>query len=141
MANWQSFMCLHLKLLDLEHPLSFDVSKLRQIEAHALIYLSFPTLHMVALNDMFMIWTRSVQDLNTFTSFLNIHPTRKFTCDHSFTSIPLHWPLYQTYRQTPILITFVMSSGIHTKRAIPFSLALRLRRICSTNEIFTLRTN
>ena len=30
---------------------------------------------------------------------------------------------------------------IHTKRAIPFSLALGLRRICSANEIFTLRTN
>ena len=30
---------------------------------------------------------------------------------------------------------------IHIKRAIPFSLALRLHRICSTNETFTLRTN
>ena len=29
----------------------------------------------------------------------------------------------------------------HTKRAIPLSLALRLRRICSTEETFTLRTN
>ena len=33
-------MCLHLKLLDIDHPLTFEVSKLRQIEAHALIYLS-----------------------------------------------------------------------------------------------------
>ena len=32
-------MSLHLKLLDLGHPLSFEESKLRQIEAHALIYL------------------------------------------------------------------------------------------------------
>ena len=32
-------MCLHLKLLDVDHPLTFEVSKLRQIEAHALIYL------------------------------------------------------------------------------------------------------
>ena len=30
---------------------------------------------------------------------------------------------------------------IPCKRAIPFSLALRLRRICSTNETLTLRTN
>ena len=30
---------------------------------------------------------------------------------------------------------------IHTKCAIPFSLALGLRRICSTNETLTLRTN
>ena len=36
------------------------------------------------IDDIFMIWTRSVQDLNTFTSFLNgVHPTIKFTCDHS----------------------------------------------------------
>ena len=33
-------MCLHLKLLDIDHPLTFEVSKLRQIETHALIYLS-----------------------------------------------------------------------------------------------------
>ena len=33
-------MCLHLKLLDIDHPLTFEVCKLRQIEAHALIYLS-----------------------------------------------------------------------------------------------------
>ena len=39
-SSWQSFMCLHLKLLDVDHPLTFKVSKLRQIEAHALIYLS-----------------------------------------------------------------------------------------------------
>ena len=43
---------------------------------------------MVAFDNIFMIWTRSVQDLNTFTSFFNdIHPTIKFTCDYSFTSI------------------------------------------------------
>ena len=30
---------------------------------------------------------------------------------------------------------------LHTKRAIPSSLALWLRRMCSTNEAFTLRTN
>ena len=44
------------------------------------------------MDDIFMIWTRSVQDLNTFTSFLNlfndIHPPMKFTCDYSFTPIP-----------------------------------------------------
>ena len=33
-------MSLHLKLLDIDHTLTFEESKLRQIEAHALIYLS-----------------------------------------------------------------------------------------------------
>ena len=32
-------MSLHLKLLDIEDSLTFEESKLRQIEAHALIYL------------------------------------------------------------------------------------------------------
>ena len=40
MDSWQSFMSLHLKLLDIDHPLTFEESKLRQIEAHALTYLS-----------------------------------------------------------------------------------------------------
>ena len=31
-------------ILDIDHPLTFEVSKLRQIEAHALIYLSSPCL-------------------------------------------------------------------------------------------------
>ena len=35
-------MTLHLKLLDIDHPLSFEERKLRQIEAHALSYLSCP---------------------------------------------------------------------------------------------------
>ena len=35
-------MSLHLKLLDIDHPLTFEASKLRQIEAHGLIYLSAP---------------------------------------------------------------------------------------------------
>ena len=33
-------MSLHVKLLDIDHPLTFEECKLRQIEAHALIYLS-----------------------------------------------------------------------------------------------------
>ena len=40
MVSWQSFISLHLKLLDIDHPLTFEESKLRQVEAHALIYLS-----------------------------------------------------------------------------------------------------
>ena len=40
-GSWQSFMSLHLKLLDIDHPLTLEESKLTQIEAHSLIYLSF----------------------------------------------------------------------------------------------------
>ena len=40
-------MSLHQKLLDIDQPLTFEQNKLRQIEAHALIYLStFYTSHL-----------------------------------------------------------------------------------------------
>ena len=41
------------------------------------------------IDDIFMIWTHSVDDLYAFTSYLNsIHPTIKITSNFSFTSIP-----------------------------------------------------
>ena len=97
-----------------------------------------------------MIKTRSVQELNTFTSSLNdIHPTIKFTCDHFFTSITfldvnvsLHNGKIVTdlYTKPTDKHQYLLHSSchpIHTKRAIPFSLAL----FCSTNETSTTRTN
>ena len=86
--------------------------------------------------------------------FLNdIHPTVNCSCDYSFTSIPfldvnfsLHngkivTDLYTKPADKPQYLLHSSCHPIHTKRAIPFSLALRLRRICSTNETFTLWTN
>ena len=32
-------MCVHLNLLDIDHPFTFELSKLRPVEAYALIYL------------------------------------------------------------------------------------------------------
>ena len=63
---------------------------LAKFETDALSRAPFqPFIWWRYIDDIFMIWPRSVQDLNTFTSFLNdIHPTIKFTCDHSFTPIP-----------------------------------------------------
>ena len=45
-------MSLHLKLLDIDHPLTFEESKLRQIEAHALIYLrgTIRDVHVTIIN-------------------------------------------------------------------------------------------
>ena len=106
------------------------------------------------IDDIFMIWTHSVEDLNTFTTFLNdIHPTIKFTCNYSFTSIPfldvnvslnngnITTDLYTKPTDKHQYLLHSSCHPVHTKRAIPFSLALRLRRICSTDETFTLRTN
>ena len=128
---------------------------LAKFETDALTRASFqPFIWWRYMDDIFMIWTRSVQDLNTFTSFLNdIHSTMKFTSDFSFTPIPFldvsvsldnDKIVTDVYTKPTDKHQYLLHSSchpIHTKRAIPFSLALRLRRICSTNETFTLRTD
>ena len=92
-----------------------------------------------------MIWTHSLDDLQTFTTYLNnIHPTIKFTSNHSFTSIPFldvsvslcnGTITTDLYTKPTDKHQYLLQSSCHpkhTKRAIPFSLALRLRRICSS---------
>ena len=56
-----------------------------------------------------------------------------------------HRSLHQTHRQTSVLGSYDFQPPppppLHTKRAIPFNLALRLRRICSSDDTFNLRSN
>ena len=100
-----------------------------------------------------MIWTRSVHDLQTFSTNLNnIHPTIKFTSNYSFTSIPfldVNVSLINGKITTDLDTKptdkrqYLLQSSCHpkhTKRAISFSLVLRLRRICSSDDTFTKRT-
>ena len=102
------------------------------------------------IDGIFMIWTHSVDDLQTFTTYLNnIHPTIKFTSNYSFTSIPfldVNVSLINGKITTDLYTKptdkhqYLLQSSCHpkhTKRAIPFSLALRLRRICSSDDTFT----
>ena len=99
------------------------------------------------------LWTHSVDDLKTFTTYLNnIHPTIQFTSNYSFTSIPfldvnvslingkLTTDLYTKPTDKHQYLLQSSCHPKHTKRAIPFSLALRLRRICSSDDTFTKRT-
>ena len=77
----------------------------------------------------------------------------KFTCDYSFTPITFLDVSVSLLNGKIVTVLFTKPTDkhqyllhsschpIHTKRAVPFSLALRLRRICSTNETFTLRTD
>ena len=101
-----------------------------------------------------MIWTHSVDDLHAFTSYLNsIHPTIKFTSNYSFRSIPfldvnvfvdngnITTDLYTKATDKHQYLLHSSCHPQHTKRAIPFSLALRLRRICSCEETFMQRSN
>ena len=106
------------------------------------------------LDDIFMIWTEGLDHLKIFIDYLNnIHPTIKFTSSHSLTNVPfldvmvsLHNGTIQTdlYTKPTDKHQHLLSSSCHpqhTKTSIPFSLALRIRRICSTNATFQIRIN
>ena len=124
MANITHYLQTHGTPMGTRMAPSYANPFLAKFETDALSRAPFQLFIWVRyINDIFMIWTRSVLDLNTFTFFLNdIHTTMKFTGDYSFTSYPFsmstsHFtmaksslPLHHTYRQTPILTTFVLSS-------------------------------
>ena len=102
-----------------------------------------------------MVWTEGEEHLKTFISYLNsIHPTIKFTHEYSssrnqtlpFLDVQVH--LHNNEIQTDLHTKptdkhqYLLKSSCHpnhTKRTIPFSLALRLRRICSTDTFFNQR--
>ena len=104
------------------------------------------------IDDIFMVWTEGEEHLKTFISYLNsIHPTIKFTHEYSssrnqtlpFLDVQVH--LHNDEIQTDLHTKptdkhqYLLISSCHpnhTKRTIPFSLALRLRRICSTDTFF-----
>ena len=101
-----------------------------------------------------MIWTEGLDHLKIFVDFRNnIFPTIKFTSNHSLTNVPfLDVMVYlnngtietDLYTKPTDKHQHLVSSSCHpqhTKKAIPFSLALRIRRICSTDTNFTLRLN
>ena len=106
------------------------------------------------IDDIFMIWTESPENLKIFIDYLNnIHRTIKFTSSHSPTNVPfldvnvsltsngnINTDLYTKPTDKHQHLLYSSCHPLHTKKAIPFSLALRLRRICSTDETFKIRT-
>ena len=112
-----------------------------------------PFLWWRYIDDFFMIWTLGEDELGEFINYLNsIHQTIKITSERSTTSIPfldvtiqlnngkIKPDLYckPTDKHQYLLSTSsqLSSHPHHTKRSITYSLALRLRRICSTEHCF-----
>ena len=104
------------------------------------------------LDDIFMIWTGNEDEMKEFSDYLNnLSPTIIFTSEHSSTSIAfLDTTVYikdgkistDVYVKTSDTHQYLLSSSCHphhTKRSIPYSLALRLLRICSDDTAFHKR--
>ena len=102
---------------------------------------------------IFMIWTEGLDNLKIFDYLNNIHSTIKFTSSHSSSNMPfldvnvsltndgnISTDLYTKSTDKHQHLLYSSCHPLHTKKAIPFSLALRLRRICSTDATFHTRT-
>ena len=112
-----------------------------------------PTPHLAAIcryiDDIFMIWTEGPDNLKIFIDYLNNMHQIKFTSSHSSTNVPfldvsvpltkdgsISTDLYTKPTDKHQHLLYSSCHPLHTKKAIPFSLALRLRRICSTDATF-----
>ena len=128
-----------------------------KFEQHAIDNSSLkPFIWWRFIDDIFMIWTHGEEHLKTFICYLNsIHPSIKFTHEYSnslhqtlpFLDVQVH--LINSHIQTDLHTKptdkqqYLLKTSCHpnhTKKVIPFSLFLRIRRICSTDTFFDQRS-
>ncbi|XP_068675647.1 uncharacterized protein [Montipora foliosa] len=104
-------------------------------------------------DDIFDLWTQGATKLNDFTDFINaLYPTIKFTVVSSETSLnvlDLTLSLVDGYIQTDVYSKptdhhmYLLRNSAHPRhctKAIPFGVATRIRRNCSTIEKFDQRS-
>ena len=104
--------------------------------------------------DIFLLWLHGEDKLHEFiTQLNNLYPTIKFTGSFSKYEIPfldVNVLLIKGTLQTDLYVNptdkhqYLLKSSCHPsniKKSIPYSMALRLRRICSTDDFFNKRLN
>ncbi|XP_070189013.1 uncharacterized protein [Littorina saxatilis] len=104
------------------------------------------------IDDIFMLWTGTDDDLDTFLKHINsLHPTIKFTHHSSLERVSfldISVSLKDGYLQTDLYSKPTDSHAYlcqnschpaHVKRNLPYSQFLRLRRLCSEEEQFQQR--
>ena len=113
-----------------------------------------PLIWLRYIDDIFLIWTHGRDKLDSFIQFANsFHQTIKFTSNISYTNIPfldimvslkdgfLQTDLYSKPTDTFNYLHWSSCHPFHTKKNIPYSLAFRLVRICSSKETLSIRLN
>ena len=108
------------------------------------------------IDGIFMVWTHGEDKLKEFITHLNSsHNTIKFTHEFSNSSISffeftislnnnnnqISTDLFVKSTDTHQSLLHTSCHPNHVRKSIPFSLALRIRRICSTTEKFQRRTS
>ena len=104
------------------------------------------------IDDIFMLFCGTDEELMQFTTFINqFHPTIKFTVNSSDQSVPfldINISLKDGFLQTDLYSkptdshAYLFSTSCHPRHTInniPYSLFIRLRRLCSTPEAYKAR--
>ena len=88
--NRKHFLQVHSTAMGTKMAPSFANLFLGHFESNALLNSPFkPHTWWRYIDDIFMIWTEGLENLNTFVTYLNnLHPTIKFTSNHSLTNVP-----------------------------------------------------
>ena len=105
------------------------------------------------IDDVFFIRTDGEENLSSGVEFINCyHQTIKFTTEISKKSVSyldvlvsrngcvLKTDLYYISTDTHQYLQMSSSHPLHVKKAIPYGQALRIRRICSDEEKFKMRS-
>ena len=114
-----------------------------------------PYLWWRYIDDIFMVWTHGEDKLEDFINHINsLHSTIKFTHEFSKSHISfldvtvsldnnnkISKDLFVKWTDIHQYLLHISCHPSHIKKSIPFSLASRIRRICSTTEKFKQRTN
>jgi hypothetical protein len=101
------------------------------------------------IDDIFAIWTHSRQELDEFLLHINsAHPSIKFTYEISDSEVHfldvtvsktdtgISTAVYTKPTAAHLYLDYQSNHPISTKKAIPYSQALRIRKICSTDHMF-----
>ena len=104
------------------------------------------------IDDIFLIWQHGEEKLRDFITFLNgAHDSKKFTAEWSTERVNfldvqvikqddnLITDLFTKPTDTHLLLHRASCHPNHTKKGIPYSQALRIRRICSEEQFFVNR--
>ena len=111
---------------------------------HVYNYKTQPLMWLRYIDDVFLIWVHTIEELNEFVEHLNSRlPTIRFTLEHSETEIPFLDTLVRKlgnnlitdlYSKPTDSFDYLLYNSSHPqtcKDSIPYSQFLRVRRICS----------
>ena len=134
---------------------SYAVISLDDFEKSAIDgYALKPWVWWRYIDDVFFIWEHGEESLKEFLSYLNtLHPTLQFDSPVQYSTETLDFldvtvtkignrlktDLFTKVTDTHQFLEFSSCHPYHTKRSIPYSQTLRLRRICSEDRDFLQR--